>query len=124
MVLGVIRGYELIFLSAMKAGPVYGYELVSRFEKMSRGHLKLSYGTVYPYLRRMEKSGLISSTRDESSRRVYYKLTAKGKLALENLQSKLEESQEDFNEMLLGILAIYSELFGRKTLDKLLRQIE
>jgi len=124
MFIGALKGYEVILLSTMKAGPVYGYDLAGRFEKMSKGHLKLSYGTVYPFLRRMEKSGLISSTRAVSSRRVYYKLTQKGKLALEKLPSKLEESQVQFDEMLLGILAIYSELFGRKTLDKLLKRIE
>jgi len=117
------RAYQLIFLWLMKDGPVYGYELANRFEKMTKGHIKVSYGTVYPFLRRMESGGLISSIKDESSGRVYYELTSKGKLALEKLPSKLEEYQEYFNEKLLGFLAIYLELFGREALNKLLKRI-
>jgi len=116
------KAYQFIFLWLMKDGPVYGYELAGRFEKLTKGHIKVSYGTVYPFLRRMENRGLISSTKDEPSGRVYYELTPKGKLALEKLSSKLKESQEYFNEKLLGFLAIYLELFGREALNKLLKQ--
>jgi len=117
------KAYQLIFLWLMKDGPVYGYELANRFEKMTKGHIKVSYGTVYPFLRRMESGGLISSIKDEPSGRVYYELTPKGKLALEKLSSKLKESQVYFNEKLLGFLAIYLELFGREALNKLLKRI-
>jgi len=71
----------------------------------------------------MVDKGLIRPTKDESSGRVYYELTPKGKLAVEKLPEKLKESQEYFNEKLLGILAMYSELFGRQALNKLLRQV-
>ncbi len=118
------KALQLIFLWLMKDGPTYGYELASRFEKLTRGHIRVSYGTVYPFLRRFEKRGLISSKKDETSGRVYYELTAKGKIAVENLSGRLEESQEYFNEKLLGFLAIYLELFGRKALNKLLKRIE
>lgn len=107
----------------MRDGPVYGYELAGRFEKLTKGHIKVSYGTLYPFLRRMESRGLIRSTKDESSGRVYYELTPKGKLALEKLPGKLEESQEYFNKKLLGFLAVYTELFGRRALKKLLKKV-
>lgn len=111
--------YELIFLWLMKDGRVYGYDLGSRFEKMAGGHIKLSWGTIYPILRRMEKRGLISSKKDEESGRVYYELTQKGKAASEKLSENLGEAKEDFDEKLRGFLAIYTELFGRKALSEL-----
>lgn len=117
------KAYELLFLWLMKEGPLYGYELANRFEKMTGGHIKLSYGTVYPYLRRIESRGLISSAKDETSGRIYYELTPKGRLALEKLSGKLEEYQDYFNEKLLGFIAVYLELFGREALNKLLKQI-
>jgi len=117
------KAYELLFLWLMKEGPLYGYELANRFEKMTGGHIKLSYGTVYPYLRRIESRGLISSAKDETSGRIYYELTPKGRLALEKLSGKLEEYQDYFNERLLGFIAVYLELFGREALNKLLKQI-
>lgn len=116
------KTYQLIFLWLMKDGPVYGYDLVARFEKMTGRHIKMSYGTMYPFLRRMEKKGVISSKKDESSGRVYYELTTKGKRALEDLSERLEESQEYFNEKLLGFLAIYIELFGKDDLAKVLKR--
>ena len=114
--------YQPIFLRFMKDGPVYGYELTSRFEKMSKGHIQISFGTVYPILRHMEKSGLISSTKDEPSGRVYYELTPKGKLAQEKLASDIEKTKKILSEKLLGSLAIYQELFGNEALDELLKQ--
>ena len=116
------KAYEPIFLRFMKDGPVYGYELTSRFEKMTKGHIQISFGTVYPILRRMEKSGLISSTKDEPSGRVYYELTPKGKLVQEKLASDMEETKKILSGKLLGFLAIYQELFGKEALDELLKQ--
>jgi len=118
------KGQELIFLWLMRGGQVYGYELASRLEKLTRGHIRVSYGTVYPFLRRMERKGLLRSTKDEASGRIYYELTPKGKLAVDKLPEKLKESKEYYNEKLLGILAIYSELFGHQALNKLLKQVQ
>ena len=116
------KAYQLVFLWLMKDGPVYGYELTSRFEKMTKGHIRLSFGTVYPLLRRMENSGLINSTKDEPSGRVYYELTPKGKLAQEKLASNIEKTKKYLSGKLLGFLAIYQELFGKEALDELLEQ--
>ncbi len=116
------KAYQLIFLWLMKDGPVYGYELTSRFEKMTKGHIKISFGTVYPILRRMESSGLIGSTKDESSGRIYYELTPKGKLAKEKLASNVDETKAYIGDKLMGFLAIYQELFGKEALDELLEK--
>ncbi|MGA2790454.1 MAG: PadR family transcriptional regulator [Candidatus Bathyarchaeia archaeon] len=112
--------YEVMFFLALKDGPAYGYELAMRFKKMTRGHIKFSFGTIYPFLRRMERRGLIKSTRDEGSSRVYYALTRKGRTAQRKILIRIKESQKEWEEKLLGILAMHAEVFGRRALRDLL----
>jgi PadR family transcriptional regulator PadR len=111
-----------MFLFVMRERPAYGYEVAARLAKMSSGHFKVSYGTVYPFLRRLERRRLLRSRRDESSRRVYYELTTEGRLAQEELLRKLGEYRGEMEEKLLGALAIHEELFGRRALTDILRR--
>jgi DNA-binding PadR family transcriptional regulator len=112
--------YEVMFFLALKDGPAYGYELATRFRKMTRGHIKVSFGTIYPFLRRMERRGIIKSTRDERSGRVYYALTPKGRTAQTKTLKRIKESQKEWEEKLLGILAMHAEVYGRRALHDLL----
>ena len=112
--------YEVVFFFAMKEGRAYGYELAARFRRMTGGHMKVSFGTIYPFLRRMENRGIIKSTRDEKSGRVYYALTPKGRTAQSKVFKGIKESQKEWEERLLGILAMHAEVFGRKALLDLL----
>jgi DNA-binding PadR family transcriptional regulator len=114
--------YEVMFFLALKDGPAYGYELATRFRKMTRGHIKVSFGTIYPFLRRMERKGIIKSVRDDGSGRVYYSLTAKGRTAQTKILKRIKESQKEWEEKLLGILAMYAEVFGRRAFHDLLRR--
>ena len=114
----------VVLLWLMREGPIYGYDLANRFEKVTKGHIRMSYGIIYPFLRRMESRGLVVSTRHGPTGRVYYALTPKGKLILKRLLSRLQESKRNYDEELLGFLAIYSELFGQKALRGLLSQVQ
>jgi DNA-binding PadR family transcriptional regulator len=114
--------YEVMFFLALKDGPAYGYELASRFKKMTRGHVKFSFGTIYPFLRRMEHRGIIKSTRDARSGRVYYALTPKGRAAQEGAFKQIKKSQKEWERKLLGILAMHAEVFGRRALRDLLER--
>jgi DNA-binding PadR family transcriptional regulator len=116
--------YELMFFLAMREGPAYGYELAGRFEKMTGGHIRVSYGTIYPFLRRMERKGIIRSKREESSGRVYYELTRRGRQGQERISKRVGESQKKWEERLLGILAMYAQVFGRKAVRDLLKRVE
>lgn len=116
--------YEVMFFLAMKDGPAYGYELAARFGKMTGGHIRVSFGTIYPFLRRMERRGIIKSTRDEKSARVYYALTPRGRTAQVKRLNRIKESQKEWEEKLLGILAMYARVFGRRALHDLLRRGE
>jgi len=114
--------YEVMFFLIMKNGPAYGYELAERFRKMAGGHIKVSYGTIYPLLRRMERRGVVRSRSDEASGRVYYELTQRGRESQERLSKRIKESRKEWEERLLGILAMHAEVFGRKALRDLLKR--
>jgi DNA-binding PadR family transcriptional regulator len=113
-----------MFFMAMKNRPAYGYQLAERFRRMTGCHIKVSYGTIYPFLRRMERRGIIKSRRDEPSGRVYYELTHRGREAQERLSKRIRESQKEWEERLLGILAMHAEVFGRKALRDLLKRAQ
>jgi DNA-binding PadR family transcriptional regulator len=114
--------YEVMFFLAFKDGPAYGYELATRFKRMTRGHVKVSFGTIYPSLRRMERRGIIKSTREEKSGRVYYSLTSKGRTAQGRVFKQIRKSQKEWEEKLLGVLAMHGEVFGRRALHDLLQR--
>jgi len=122
-----MRLFEVLFLyfmSVMKADRIYGYELGARLKELTDGHEPPSYGVIYPFLRRMERARVLRSRRDESSGRVYYELTRKGKLTIQELPKKLKEAQEDLDELLLAQLTIYSKLYGQKALNDLMRRVK
>jgi len=112
------------FFSAMKDGPAYGYELATRFREMSGGHMKISYGTIYPLLRRMERKGLIRSKKHQPSGRVYYELTKRGAQAQKRVSGRMDEYQKEMEEKLLGILSMHGTIFGRKALRNVLKRVE
>jgi DNA-binding PadR family transcriptional regulator len=70
----------------------------------------------------MERRGIIKSTRDTKSGRVYYSLTPKGRTAQERVFKRIKESQIEWEEKLLGIMAMHAEVFGRRALNDLLNR--
>jgi len=112
-----------MFYLAMKDGPAYGYQLAARFRKMTGGHIKVSYGTIYPFLRRMERNGIIRSHKDNASGRVYYQLTQRGIESQNKMLRKIHKSRKQWEEKLLGILSLHVEVFGRRALTELLKQM-
>lgn len=49
----------------------HGYGIVKKTEKLTHGELKLSPGTLYGSLSKMEKDGLIHFVREEENRKIY-----------------------------------------------------
>jgi len=117
-----VNPYDVMFFMALGDGPAYGYELATRFRKMTGGHIKFSYGTIYPMLRRMERRGDIRSRRDEKTGRVYYELTPKGIEAKRTVMKKTREYRKKLEEKLLGILAMHAKVFGQESLNDLLKR--
>jgi PadR family transcriptional regulator PadR len=116
------RPYEVMFYMAMRDGRAYGYQLAARFRKMTGGHIKVSYGTIYPFLRKMERRGVIRSTKDGKSGRIYYELTGRGVEEEAALTKKMKGLEKDMEEKLLGILCMHCQMFGRKALRNLLKR--
>jgi DNA-binding PadR family transcriptional regulator len=118
------RPYEVMFFKVMQNGSAYGYELAGRFRKMTGGHIRVSYGTIYPFLRKMEQKGLIRSRRDRKSRRVYYELTERGVSAQKRISKRMKDHQRDMEERLLGILSMHEAIFGQRALRNLLNRVK
>lgn len=51
--------------------PNHGYGIVQRVEMMTEGEIKLSPGTMYGSLSKMEKDGVIRFVREEEKRKIY-----------------------------------------------------
>lgn len=49
----------------------HGYGIVKKTEQLTRGEIKLSPGTLYGSLSKMEKDGLIRFVKEEDHRKIY-----------------------------------------------------
>jgi PadR family transcriptional regulator PadR len=81
-------GTVSLVLLAVLAGstePVYGYQIAKELETVSGEGLQIKQGTLYPVLRSLEASGLLSSHVEPSVSgppRRYYSVTDAGRQAL------------------------------------------
>ena len=53
---------------------------------------------------------------------MYYSLTPRGRTAQERVVKQVKKSQKEWEEKLLGILAMHAEMFGRRALHDLLER--
>ncbi|MBE6483863.1 MAG: PadR family transcriptional regulator [Actinomycetaceae bacterium] len=80
---------NLAILDYLALGPQHGYALRKRLNLSLGVFRTLSYGSLYPALRRLEDSGYIVSHEDPNStrskrRRITYSITDKGRQYLDN----------------------------------------
>ena len=61
---------------------MHGYGIVQKVETITQGEIKLSPGTMYGSLSKMEKDGLIHFVREEDKRKLY-RITELGNQVLE-----------------------------------------
>ena len=69
--------------------PNHGYGIVQRVEQMTRGEIRLTPGTMYGSLSKMEKDGLIRFIREEEKRKIY-QITELGRQVLELELKRIE----------------------------------
>jgi DNA-binding PadR family transcriptional regulator len=76
---------------------VYGLGLI---EELARHGYKLSAGTLYPTLAKMQKNGLLSSTTKivNHKQRKYYRITSTGLKQLNRMKAKVEELHKEVVE--------------------------
>jgi len=81
----LLRGVvEPLMLSIIAELPSHGYHVAKEIERRSSGYFRLTASTVYSALRRLERSGLVSSSwlGVARPRRRCYHLTDKGREVL------------------------------------------
>jgi len=90
---------ELAILGLLKERAMHGYQLSKRLADTLGAFWKVSYGSLYPALKRLEREGAVESVfpREEVGRRKnVYRVTEKGEeLFYELLQEAGQESWED-----------------------------
>ena len=69
--------------------PNHGYGIVQRVERMTKGEIHLTPGTMYGSLSKMEKDGLICFVREEEKRKIY-QITELGRQVLDLELKRIE----------------------------------
>ena len=93
---------ELLILKTVALEPQHGYGIGQRIEQMSRGVFKVTLGSLYPALQRLEKDGLIDAewrASDNNRRARYYRITAAGR-------RRLAEEQKDWERVSAAVTRI------------------
>jgi transcriptional regulator len=92
---------DLLILKALSLGPQHGYGVLLRIEQISRGHLPVQQGTLYPALYRLENRGLLDSewgVSENNRRAKYYSLTPEGR-------RQLREERSIWQQIVVGMTA-------------------
>ena len=82
---------DLAILGLLRKRPRHGYELKARLVEL--GFTRVSFGSLYPALRRLEKRGLIAALR-QSGRRKAYRLTEAGEQEFTRLLDSTEHDED------------------------------
>jgi DNA-binding PadR family transcriptional regulator len=92
---------ELAILGLLKERSMHGYQLSKRLTDSLGGFWRVSYGSLYPTLKRLEKQGAVEQVFDEQEvgrRKNVYRVTSKGeKLFQELLEEAGHESSSEEN---------------------------
>ena len=85
---------DLLILKAVSLGDQHGYGILLRIEQISRGHLPVQQGTLYPALYRLEDRGFLTTawgTSANNRRAKFYSLTPEGRKQLRDQRSSWEQ---------------------------------
>ena len=78
--------FEMLLLKALSLGPMHGWGVADRIERLSGGVCEIQQGAVYPALQRVLRQGWVVAEwrATENNRRArYYRLTASGRRQLD-----------------------------------------
>jgi transcriptional regulator len=73
---------DMLILKTLDLEPMHGYGITLRIEQVSQGVFQVNPGSLFPALKRLERSGLIRSEwrATENNRRAkYYELSERGR---------------------------------------------
>lgn len=82
--------HELIILKLLSRRDMYGYQIVQEMALLSEGAFDMSQGSLYPFLHKMERNGLLEAYRvpENGRERVFYRLTAQGRAVLSEKEAR------------------------------------
>jgi DNA-binding PadR family transcriptional regulator len=83
--------FDLVILGLLRRRPRHGYELKTRLLEL--GFARVSFGSLYPALRRLEKRGYIEAMR-QSGRRKAYRLTEMGEVEFARILDSADEDED------------------------------
>ncbi len=78
---------DMLILKALALGPMHGYGILKRIERVSQEVLRVEQGSLYPALYRLEVQGLIvaeSGVSENNRRARFYRITKAGRKQLAN----------------------------------------
>jgi DNA-binding PadR family transcriptional regulator len=113
---------ELAVLGLLHEGPMHGYELRKRLNLMLGWGRVLSYGSLYPALKKMLRGGLIEVAGPTSTSRrpkIAYRLTESGNAEFQRLMSEVGPTAWDDDTF-----DIRFAFFGRTDMEIRLRVLE
>jgi PadR family transcriptional regulator, regulatory protein PadR len=76
---------DLLILKIVALGPLHGYAIAQRLQKISRDVVQVTQGTLYPALHRLENRGYLAAdwrSSDTGREAKFYRLTRKGRAQL------------------------------------------
>ncbi len=76
---------DLLILKTQALGPLHGYGIGQRIEQVSGGVFRVTLGSLYPALQRLERAGFIDAewrTSENNRRARYYEITRSGRRRL------------------------------------------
>lgn len=77
---------------------MHGYSIVQRVLELTNGEIRLSPGTMYGSLSKMEKDSLIKFVREEDKRKIY-KITELGQQVLQLEMARIERLYRNLKEV-------------------------
>ncbi|MGD2122207.1 MAG: PadR family transcriptional regulator [Gemmatimonadota bacterium] len=102
----LLRGtLEMLILRTLKDGPMHGYGITERLQRVSGEVLAVEEGSLYPALYRMQQRGLVKSKwgRSENNRKArFYTITTKGRRHLEGAARSWAEFSEAVARAMAG----------------------
>lgn len=109
----MLRGrVDIIVLNALSEKDGYGYDILNYIHTKTEGHYEMKQSSIYSVLKRLEKSGYVSSyaggEETNGAKRRYYTLTNQGKEVLEN-----EKKEWSYTRTLINNL-VSSDAFDLK----------
>jgi len=107
---------QLLILRIIYETPLHGYQLIEKMNEFMSGRRPLKPGSLYTILRRMEKSGFLSSDWDRESSRLerrVYKLTEAGLKRLKNGRRMVKGQRKVLDEM----MNFYEKYFPESEFD-------